>query len=130
MLTFDVYKEVLAPNISSPLFLNHIAHLYIQKLWPKSELRDDYLYNDGKKYKILNKVLKRYAAKYVSYGKLEAELIDGYILCGIAQNYGEIYIYGLAHAVQIDPRGISTFYLQNLKAFGLWNSVECRRRGV
>ncbi len=130
MLTFDVYKEVLAPNISSPLFLTHISAVYIKKLWPKSEVIEGFLYNDGKKYKILNKVLKRYASKYVSYGKIEAELVDGYILLGIAQNYGEIYVYGLAHAVQIDPRGESMFYLKNLKTFGLWNSVECRRRGV
>lgn len=129
MLTFQLFKEQVR-HITSPSFKEDVAFEFIKRLMPKSENINGYVINDGKKYKILNKVLKRYANRYVSYGKLKAELIDGYILCGISQNYGELYIYGMAHTIQINPSGNSFFYLQGLKSFGFWNSVECTRRGI
>lgn len=130
MLTFDIPKEILAPRITLPTFLDDISYAYILKLLPNSQLVDGFIVDGGRRFKLLSKIQHRYPSRYVRYGKQEATLGDGYILCAVSRNYSEFYIFGLAHALQITPDGKSEFYIQTLKSFGAWNSVECKRRGV
>lgn len=130
MLTFDIPKEILVPRITQPSFLNDVAFEFIRRLWKNCTLEDNYILNDGKRYRILNKMQIRYPSRYVRYGKVSIGSEDGYIICAVTQNYGEFYLFGMAHALQITPDGKTEFYLDNLKTFGLWNSVDCKRRGV
>lgn len=128
MLTFDIPKALLETTLIEKNSCELIAQHFVSKLLPKATIQNGMIVETNTK--ILTRVHHVYPSDYIVVTLPDGH-VNGYVITQIMNNYSEFYLLGylpMASVSNLSGRKQTRVYRDELKAFGLWNSIQVKRR--
>lgn len=128
MLTFDIPKALLETTLTEKNGSDLIAQHFVSLLLPKATIQNSMIVETNTK--ILTRVHHVYPSDYIAVTLPEGH-VNGYVITQIMNNYSEFYLLGylpVANVTNLCGRRQTRVYRDELKAFGLWNSIQVKRR--